>query len=99
MNTFIAESSSITTLQTKVQQCTQKLQQLTLDIKALKSSQQISTKANALVQTVLSPSSNVVDSPVVNPRLQRLHSTLQSGMGHSDFHSAAEFNTPLWKEE
>lgn len=96
MNAFIAESSSITTLQTKVQQCTQKLQQLTLDIKALKSSQQISTKANTLVQTVLSPSSN---SPVVNPRLQRLHSTLQSGMGHSDFHSAAEFNTPLWKEE
>lgn len=96
MNAFIAESSSITTLQTKVQQCTQKLQQLTLDIKALKSSQQISTKANALVQTVLSPSFN---SPVVNPRLQRLHSTLQSGMGHSDFHSAAEFNTPLWKEE
>lgn len=50
-------------------------------------------KANASMQTILSPSSNVAEIPVVNPRLQRLHSTLQYGSGDSEFNLANEFAT------
>lgn len=93
MNTFIAGSSSNKTLQIELHQCTQHLQQLTLDLEAFKSPQQNSMKANASVQTILSPSSNVAETPVVNPRLRRLHSTLQYGLGDSEFNPSNEFAT------
>ncbi len=44
MNTFIAGSSSNKTLQIELHQCTQHLQQLTLDLEAFKSPQQNSMK-------------------------------------------------------
>ncbi len=81
------------TLQTELNRHTQHLQQLTLDMDVFKSPQQNSMKANASVQTSLSPSSNVAEIPLVNPRLQRLHSTLQYGSGDSEFNLANEFTT------
>lgn len=69
INTFVAQTSSNSSLQDELHQCMQHFHQLALDIEALKTSQQSSVKANASVQTVMSPfPSTVVETPVVNTR-------------------------------
>lgn len=91
INTFISQTSSNSNVQHVLQQCTQHFHKLALDLEALKSSQRSSVKANASVQTITSPSpSTVVETPVVNTRLQRFHSTFQYGVGDSAFNPTNE---------
>ncbi len=91
INTFISQTSSNSNLQDELHQCTQHFHKLSLDLGALKSSQMSSVKANASVQTSMSPSSStVVEAPVVNTRLQQFHSTFQYGPGDSAFNSTNE---------
>ncbi len=55
INTFISQTSSNSNLQDELHQCTQHFHKLSLDLGALKSSQMSSVKANASVQTSMSP--------------------------------------------